>query len=129
MGVKITGVHYIGTIEILTDGIVIGGSFRERVDVEEMRDALTEALRQHDAMTTTTVPAQPDGMRLLAPGMRLDGTETLPDGTVVEDSDGTDWHVIPTGNLTLNERREDHTGWTLAHLMDEYGPVHIVSLP
>lgn len=129
MGVKITGVHYLGTIEINTDGIVIGGSFRERVDVEEMRDALTEALRQYDAMTATAEPAPIAPTPGLAPGQRLDGTETLPDGAVVQDADGENWCVIPSGNLTLRTPRVDDFGWTLARLVDEYAPVHIVSLP
>jgi hypothetical protein len=93
----------------------------------EVRDAITEALRQYHLLTATTpTPVhQPEAASAFQVGQVLDGTEDLPIGTRVTDKDCDVWWL---GNAGWGIRCDDGDS-TLAFIVEHYSPVMIVSLP
>ncbi len=98
-----------------------------REALTEVRDALTEALRQLDILTGAESNPEHCGFTV---GQVLTGEEDLPIGTVAEDSDpnhpdtwtfrGDLWETSDGDTVSVN-----HWKGTVEH----YGPVKIVSLP
>lgn len=93
----------------------------------EVRDAITEALRQYDLLTTTTpVPVhQPEAASAFQVGQVLGGMEDLPTGTSVEDKDGDVWWLGAGGWGC----RADDGDESLIFIVEHYSPITIVSLP
>lgn len=117
------------TIKVTPDQFELNGAARCRAEIEELRDALTAALAEYDAMTPTTEPAEkPAPVSAFHVGQVLTGHEALPVGTVARDGMGDKWHCLAPGRYSMNSDNRDPV-WPLSKIIDNYSRATIVSLP
>lgn len=129
LGVKITDTPWEITV---TPPVEIGGEMRgirfagqdwTREATEQVRDALTAALAEYDAMTTTKSAAPQ-----FTVGQELAGDEHLPLGTVLMDGEGDRWYHLMPG-LYSTDRGATDPSRTLSVIVSCYRGAKIVSLP
>lgn len=101
-------------IKVMAEHFELNGAWRQRAEIEELRDALTAALAEYDAMTATTEQIAP-GAPAFTVGQVLTGDEDLPIGAKVNDKDGEPWDIA--ADLPLKDIRK------------QWAPFTIVSLP
>jgi len=99
-----------------------------REALTEVRDALTEALRQLDCLTGAE-PSEPVRSSGFHVGQVLTGEEDLPIGTVVEDSDKSPDTWTFRGDLWETTDGDTVSVQRWRGTIEHYGPVTIVSLP
>jgi len=124
LGVRITDVPLLQNVIITPEHIEINGKSFAGAEVQEMRDALTEALTAYTELSATFGNPPATGFFI---GQELTGDEQLPVGTVVVDKDNDLW----TFRGDLWESADDDTV-SVNHwpgTVERYAPVTIMSLP
>lgn len=135
IGVKITagsGSIYHEIVITPEGGIYVNGASWSRAEAVDVAHALSTAVEKHDAMTWTQEQPAPSASD--APAFRvgqvLDGTEYLPVGTVVRDSDraGSDtW--TNEGDQWVTADGDYVTAQEWPRTIKRLGPVTIETLP
>lgn len=131
LGVRITDVPLLLLIDVTPQGILFNGAEYTTLtvaEVEELRDALTEALKAHTDLTTVTYAYEPPAPPAFTIGQELTGEEDLPPDTVVADCDGDRWRKRELGWVRIGEYPSSSV-YSLPRLFDQFAPITIVSLP
>lgn len=127
LGVRITDVPLLQTIVISTTCVEIGSTALTCTEVEEMRDALNEALTAYYELSG----ARREAVHGFAVDQVLTGDEELPLGTIVVDGEQDRWKLGPHGwGTSSSSGHATDDGVTPLHkVVMDYTPVTIIHLP
>lgn len=113
-------------IVVTPEQFTLSGNIYCRAEIEALRDALTEALKQYDALGTTPAPFP---VFTFYVGQEINGTEDLPVGTRVIDSEEDVWELRSPEHWTLPDNTIISRKSFRDSIVRRYAPMTIVSLP